>query len=440
MATYNGTSGNDSLAGGSGNDTLDGGAGYNTAQYAGSEYDYIVTRLDDGGFSIRAKANTPTETDGTDVLRNVQVIQFLDGNTQRVLDDYANLQASTNVVKGVGEQVTGQTFRGDKDWFQITGGQANQAVHVVFAGGSNSTLSLSTGGSVSENSNSPNALLSGVLSEDGSLGVNVSNNNLSLNAVNNYRFTVLRDLVGTDASETLTAGTGYEYLDAGKGDDVITGSSRSDYLVGGQGSDTLNGGGGSDVIVGGDGPDDRDVAVFAGRFSDYTLSTENWQTGNPAQDYFWTLTNKASGDLSWVKGVEVLKFDDLNYTIDEYDTFTAADIQGRPSYAQLGQAITGNLRTGYDADWIAFDFGRDVVNRDTTLKVTVSLDRHPVEGKHLSFIDVSGSQLQFTDLSNNSTKSSFDFGWGWSGTQSYLIKGIQWGLNAEGGAFGTRLN
>jgi Ca2+-binding RTX toxin-like protein len=51
------------FSGNAGNDTINGGAGYNLAQYLGSEYDYIVTRLDDGSFTVRAKANTPTESD-----------------------------------------------------------------------------------------------------------------------------------------------------------------------------------------------------------------------------------------------------------------------------------------------------------------------------------------------------------------------------------------
>lgn len=63
--------GNDTIAGAGGNDTIDGGAGINVASYAGSEYDYIVTRLSDGSATVRAIAGTPFEADGTDTLKNI---------------------------------------------------------------------------------------------------------------------------------------------------------------------------------------------------------------------------------------------------------------------------------------------------------------------------------------------------------------------------------
>ncbi|WP_233249691.1 S8 family serine peptidase [Limnohabitans sp. Bal53] len=76
------------------------------------------------------------------------------------------------------------------------------------------------------------------------------------------------------------------------------------------------------------------------------------------------------------------------------------------------------------------------MDKNTTLKVTVTMrDGYFPTGKSLSFVNVSGSALQFTDLSDNSTKNSFDLNY-FSGTREYLIKGIQWGANAEGGAFG----
>ena len=102
-----GTSGNDTLLGGAGNDTLDGGAGVNVATYAGSEYDYIVSRQSDGTATVRAITGTPYEADGTDTLRNIQVIRFTDGASERVLDDVANVQASTNLAVALGQEVSG---------------------------------------------------------------------------------------------------------------------------------------------------------------------------------------------------------------------------------------------------------------------------------------------------------------------------------------------
>jgi Ca2+-binding RTX toxin-like protein len=53
-----GGTGNDTLVGGAGNDTIDGGAGFNVVEYAGSEYDYIVTRQPNGSVTVRAIAGT----------------------------------------------------------------------------------------------------------------------------------------------------------------------------------------------------------------------------------------------------------------------------------------------------------------------------------------------------------------------------------------------
>ena len=81
MATYNGTSGNDSLAGGSGDDTLtggagddniDGGSGYNTLVLGGSRLDYSVpsaSKLDGNGFLIKTASDAAAagNLDGIDL-------------------------------------------------------------------------------------------------------------------------------------------------------------------------------------------------------------------------------------------------------------------------------------------------------------------------------------------------------------------------------------
>ncbi|PUE41864.1 beta strand repeat-containing protein, partial [Limnohabitans sp. Bal53] len=434
MSLINGTPNNDTLTGGTGNDTIDGGAGFNVVEYAGSEYDYIVTRLSDGSVTVRAIAGTPYASDGTDTLINIQRIQFLDGLTERILDDISNIQANTNTQVSFGQATTGQTFVGDKDWFQLTGGTANQSVRISFAGGDGSTLSANTANF--NNSTWPDQIQSTTLDANGALAVQVFNNQLPLNSVQAYRFTVLRELMGTDASETLSAGANAEYLDAGAGNDSVEGSDRSDFLIGGSGNDTLVGGAGSDTLIGGDGPNDKDIAVFSGRFGDYRITNSNTSSENPAQDVWWQISHISTGEVDFVKGVEVLRFADLDYGVDDHDVFSGTDIQTQSQFAQMGQVIEGRFTNRHDDDWIAFDFGRQVVDKNTTLKVTVTMrDGYFPTGKSLSFVNVSGSALQFTDLSDNSTKNSFDLNY-FSGTREYLIKGIQWGANAEGGAFG----
>lgn len=47
---------------------------------------------------MRAITGALYAMDGTDTLRNIQVIRFTDGASERVLDDVANVQASTNLA------------------------------------------------------------------------------------------------------------------------------------------------------------------------------------------------------------------------------------------------------------------------------------------------------------------------------------------------------
>ena len=80
-SSINGTAGNDTLTGTTGttgNDTLDGAAGLDTAVYTGARADYDISYdASTGNLTVRdRRAGAP---DGTDVLRNVETIQFADG-------------------------------------------------------------------------------------------------------------------------------------------------------------------------------------------------------------------------------------------------------------------------------------------------------------------------------------------------------------------------
>ena len=294
--------GDDTVLVGVGTDYVDGGAGYNVVEYAGSEYDYIVTRLGDGAVQVRAIAGTPYEADGTDVLRNIQLIKFTDGATERILDDVANVQAATNVVVDFGEAKRGTIFLGDADWYQVTGGAANEAVHIVFTG-SSAVLSTDGGLSFGNSGDWPDQIRATTLDASGALAIKVSSTTLGLNSVAPYNFTVLRDEIGTAADETITAGSTAEYIEGLGGNDRLVGSARSDYLSGGAGNDTLEGGSGDDTLIGGDGQNDKDTAVFSGAFGDYTLSRSTDSSQTPAESIWWKLTHKGTAEVDYVRGV-----------------------------------------------------------------------------------------------------------------------------------------
>lgn len=84
-----GGKGNDILIGGAGNDKIDGGAGIDVAVYSGNFSDYKLTLSRDGGHSGGNDDDRSAMTvhdlrsgspDGTDVLKNVEVLRFADGD------------------------------------------------------------------------------------------------------------------------------------------------------------------------------------------------------------------------------------------------------------------------------------------------------------------------------------------------------------------------
>lgn len=71
-----GGAGTDRLTGGRGNDTIDGGAGWDTAIYSGRRSDYTVATWSNGWTSVFDERGV----DGTDIVMNVEVLQFTDGS------------------------------------------------------------------------------------------------------------------------------------------------------------------------------------------------------------------------------------------------------------------------------------------------------------------------------------------------------------------------
>ncbi|MGO4706765.1 calcium-binding protein, partial [Microvirga sp. 2MCAF38] len=71
-----GNSGDNTLQGGQGDDTLDGGAGENVAVFSGQKSDYTITKNSDGSWTV---ADKRVDHDGTDELRNIQTLKFVDG-------------------------------------------------------------------------------------------------------------------------------------------------------------------------------------------------------------------------------------------------------------------------------------------------------------------------------------------------------------------------
>jgi hypothetical protein len=69
-----GFDGNDVLGGGGGNDYIDGGGGVDTAVFSGASTQYTITHI---GSSVSVADMVPNR-DGTDILTNVEILQFTD--------------------------------------------------------------------------------------------------------------------------------------------------------------------------------------------------------------------------------------------------------------------------------------------------------------------------------------------------------------------------
>ncbi|KRD95819.1 hypothetical protein ASE63_12415 [Bosea sp. Root381] len=85
-------------------------------------------------------------------------------------------------------------------------------------------------------------------------------------------------LVGLEGRDAILAGAGDDEVFGGLDNDAIDGGAGNDELLGNEGDDTLRGGEGDDHLIGDNGGSlpkavpDTDMAIFSGRFRDYTIT------------------------------------------------------------------------------------------------------------------------------------------------------------------------
>ena len=111
-----GGDGNDTLTGGAGDDVLSGGSGRDRAVYSGSFFDYDFAQL--GPLLAIRDMNAADGNDGTDLLLDIEELQFADGTITRVLSGPASQGTSGNDLYLGSSQ--GNTFNGGagvRYWF-----------------------------------------------------------------------------------------------------------------------------------------------------------------------------------------------------------------------------------------------------------------------------------------------------------------------------------
>lgn len=316
---------NDVLTGAKGNDQIDGGGGSaNVAVFTGNRADYAHTWT--GGELGLTVSDKVTGRDGTDTLKNVQILRFADGDV--LLDAESNLPSSLGAVS-MGQTMTGSlpitnssgANSVDVDYFQqrfsgsvSTGTALRVTVSTTasysgygdgylqfYYSGTNEALTftnLASSGTLNQFnfSLSPGqrdtswmvsplrwGMSSDFIATTQRADVRVSGyirgeqNNAQLGDLANYSVRIDRVLYGTpgnDAGATSILGDGVAgYIDARAGNDSVSGSSLlGERIIGGLGDDTLQGNGGDDVLIdstgrnsliGGEGNDLIDVSALS---------------------------------------------------------------------------------------------------------------------------------------------------------------------------------
>jgi Ca2+-binding RTX toxin-like protein len=277
-----GGDGNDTLTGGLGNDTLDGAAGTDTAVFAGNFDSYDI----DSSSGTDVIVSGP---DGTDTLRNIELLQFDD-------ETFA-------VVHGT---AAADTLAGGAEDDALFGGAGDDSIS---GGAGNDVLDGGTGNDVMVGGSGDDTY---VVDSDGDVVVEAdaaatsgANNSATASAIQ------IQDIGGgidkVVASINYTLGNFVENLQLTGGSAALSGSGNglANRIEGNEGNNVLTGMGGDDQI---DGAAGIDTAVYTGTRSHYTVTrtaTGFTVNGTQTQEGTDTLTN-----------VERLQFSDGHLALD----------------------------------------------------------------------------------------------------------------------------
>jgi Ca2+-binding RTX toxin-like protein len=273
--------GADKMAGGKGNDTYTvDNVGDTVTEEAGAGIDLVLSSVD---FELGDNVENLTLTgDAIEGIGN-ELANSIVGNSK-----------DNNLAGGDGkDKLTGNdgndTLDGGTGADSLIGGKGNDTYVVDDAGDRITELSNTTGGI--------DTVVSSLLSY--TLGNYLENLDLAAGAGN---------INGTGNSSN-------NEITGNEGDNKLAGLVGNDTLDGGAGDDTLTGGTGNDSLVGGDG---ADVAVFAGKFADYEITTSGGITTVVDK-------NKAGGDdgADTIVGVETLQFADKAVSLNNLPVITS---------------------------------------------------------------------------------------------------------------------
>jgi Ca2+-binding RTX toxin-like protein len=250
---------NDTLAGGSGADTLNGGGGFDTADY----------RASGAAVTVRLSADSTAPGTGTggdaegDKLSSIERVY---GSTK---DDSLYGSSVADVLDG---------------WLG----------NDILVGGAGSDFLLGNGGFDTADYSASGAAVNVTLNSDPTLFGTGTGGDAEGDQLNS-----IERVIGSIYNDTLTGGTGAEWLEGNDGADTFTLNSGNDTALGGLGNDTLLGGDGNDNLAGGAGADSIDggVGTDTANYSDFTSAvTVNLATGTSSDgDVLSNIENVGGG-------------------------------------------------------------------------------------------------------------------------------------------------
>lgn len=247
VATYTGTTGNNTITGGNpaddiyglaGNDSLNGGGGSDTL-YGGDGNDTLIGGTGTGDRLYGGSGNDVASYAASTAAVNVNLATGLGSGGHAagdVLYEIENLIGSAYA----------DTLTGDDGANSIDGGAGND---VMAGGGGADTLIGGTGTDTADYSAS-----------DSGVTVNLATGLGSGGDAEADVLTQIESILGSNYADLLTGDGNANTLTGGAGEDSLYGGAGSDSLYGGDGNDLMQGGAGSDRIDGGAGVDTVDYS------------------------------------------------------------------------------------------------------------------------------------------------------------------------------------
>ena len=260
-----GGAGNDELVGGRENDVLDGGDGNDVAIYSGNFEDYDTIR---GAANVITISHARgTQTDGFDVLQNVEQARFKDRTINLSLVGEGFTITQTDESTSVDESGTTDDFElvlttepDSNVVLNITSDNPTEAQisssAVTFTPNNWDTAQTVTITGLDDNLSDGDETMNVTVSVDDS----ASDDDFDLVLDKTFSVTITDNdggglIEGNDGNDTIFGNDGDDLIFGNDGDDLIFGNDGNDTIDGGNGNDDLEGGFGSDRIRGGRGND-----------------------------------------------------------------------------------------------------------------------------------------------------------------------------------------